>query len=106
MYSEESFTFVPPTTTCCLPKIHRCLAPPPQPNQKSPTQKNGKMESTAFDSSSPLPHSSFTPPSSSPPTSPSRESFTPPSTTRQRRTVLVKMGPCNWQGKIDSFRCS
>jgi len=44
--------------------------------------------------------------SSSPPTqlSLSPESFTPP-TTRQRRTILVKMGPCNWQGKNDDFQC-
>lgn len=60
-------------------------------------------------SSSPLSlyQSSFTPPSSSPPTglSPSLQSFTPPSTTRQRRTILVTMGPCNWRGKNHGYRC-
>ena len=34
----------------------------------------------------------------------SSELFTPPSTTRQRCTVLVTMGPCNWQGIQDGFR--
>jgi hypothetical protein len=64
------------------------------------------MVPTAFDSSSSPYQSSFTP-SSLPPTglSPSLQSFTSPSTTRQRRTILVTMGSCNWQGKNNGFRC-
>ena len=34
----------------------------------------------------------------------SSELCTPSSTTRQRLTVLVVMGPCNWQGK-GGFQC-